>query len=134
MKLLLTIFFPLIFSHGDHSNTFEDGEITEHDLEHLKGIVKSKKPIKEMSRDERQFFYFKQADTDDNDRLDGLEMLQTMVKFELEDADFNGQPFKPKADTEWISQIDRALEVQDKNNDGMVDFFEFQAVRNKKKK
>jgi hypothetical protein len=136
--LTLTIFTKNVISHGaghDHGGGLMDADkdITDHDLEHLKDAIKTQKPIKEMSKDERQFYYFKQADTDNNDKLDGLEMLQTMIKFEIEDAEYNGQPFKPKEDHEWIEQIDKALKVQDSNNDGMVDFFEFQAVRNRNK-
>jgi len=111
----------------------ESQDISDHDLAHLKDAIKANKPIKEMTMDERQFYYFKQADKDNNDKLDGLEMLQTMIQFELEDAEY-GTPFQAKEDKEWIQQIDRALVVQDTNDDGMVDFFEFQAIRNKNKK
>lgn len=138
-SLLITL--PKIYAHGgggahDHSGGFinADAEITDHDLEHLKSALDLKKPIKEMTKDERQFYYFKQADTNDDDHLDGLEMLQTMIKFEMEDAEYNGEPFKHKEDHEWTDQLDRALEVQDLNNDGMVSFYEFQAIRNRNNK
>ena len=81
-----------------------------------------------MTKDERQFYYFKQADTDNDDHLDGLEMLQMLIKFEDEDDNYK-QSYKVKEDEEWCAQLDRALEVQDRNNDGFVSFFEFQAAR-----
>ena len=91
--LALTIFTKNVFSHAghDHGNGImdADSDITDHDLDHLKDAIKTQKPIKEMSKDERQFYYFKQADTDNNDKLDGLEMLQTMIKFEIEDAEYS---------------------------------------------
>lgn len=143
MKLLIAaifLFSESTFSHGgahhDHSSGFinADADITDHDLEHLKSAIDLKKPIKDMTKDERQFYYFKQADTNDDDHLDGLEMLQTMIKFEMEDAEYNGEQFKVKEDHEWTDQLDRALEVQDLNNDGLVSFYEFQAIRNRNKK
>merc|ERR1712187_163790 len=103
MKLLLLVNFVIptsILAHGgahhDHSSGFinADADITDHDLEHLKSAIDLKKPIKDMTKDERQFYYFKQADTNDDDHLDGLEMLQTMIKFEMEDAEYNGEQFK----------------------------------------
>ena len=144
MKIYLpTIFLfsnlnQVVFSHAghDHAAGFinTDADISDHDLEHLKHSLELQKNIKDMSKDERQFYYFKQADTNDDDHLDGLEMLQTMIRFDMEDTEYNGEQYRVKEDHEWTDQLDRALEVQDLNNDGLVSFYEFQAIRNRNKK
>ena len=130
--ILLSTLFNTSTPHTshDHSTNVIDtnSEITDHDIEHLKSVINIGKPIKEMTKDERQFYYFKQADTDNDDHLDGLEMLQMLIKFEDEDDNYK-QSYKVKEDEEWCAQLDRALEVQDRNNDGFVSFFEFQAAR-----
>ena len=122
------ISFSRLHAHAGHDHSTNvlntDSEITDHDLEHLK----TNKPIKEMTRDERQFFYFKQADTDNDDHLDGLEMLQMLIKFEAEDDSYKKQ-FVEKEDNDWCDELDRALKNQDFNDDGFVSFFEFQAAR-----
>lgn len=134
---LLSLYFSKLLAHGgvehDHSSGFLDtnAEITDHDLEHLKSSLTMDKPIKDMSRDEKHFFYFKQADTDDDDRLDGLEILQNLQKFEEEDADYYGLQTSFKTDNEWCEVLDRALSVQDLDDDGFVSFWEFQAIRDK---
>lgn len=128
-------FFTKIQAHGggahDHSNSFLNAksEITDHDIEHLKGTLQLKKPIKDMTKEEKQFYYFKQADTDNDDRLDGLEILATMIRFEEEDAEYSNTVPEIRSDDEWAEMLDRALVGQDIDDDGFVSFWEFQAKR-----
>ena len=44
-------------------------------LEHLKQMV-GDKDTKEMTPEELQFYYFKQHDYDNNNQLDGIELIQ----------------------------------------------------------
>lgn len=39
--------------------------------------VRPEKPVEEMSEDEKQFYHFKMHDYDNNNLLDGLEILQS---------------------------------------------------------
>ena len=119
--------------HDEHTHTAlldANQAITDHDLDHLKENLSFGKPVNEMTRDERQFYYFKSADTDDDDHLDGLEILQTMIKFDQEDAEFHGKPFEHRSDEEWIRQLDKAMAAQDLNDDGKISFGEFYRIRN----
>ena len=74
IRILLCV-FPAIGAHGDHHDhggaiLNADQEITDHDLEHLKEIHRAKKPIKELTKEERLFYAFKHADYDNNDMLE----------------------------------------------------------------
>ena len=50
-----------------------------HIREHLDGMAKL--PDREMSEDEMQFHYFKLHDYDDNNRLDGTELISAMTHY-----------------------------------------------------
>lgn len=61
-----------------------------HIEEDLTGMhVGHHKEVSEMTDDEKSFYYFKIHDTDNNDNLDGLEMIKAAVhrhgNFELQD-------------------------------------------------
>jgi len=122
----------------DHSKNLFDttSEITDHDLEHLK-LTTSKDNSnfdpKTWTRAQRQFYYFKQGDFDNNDKLDGIEMLQMMVKFEMEDDEYKTRRDFSYEDADWEAQLDKALENQDLNDDGMVSFYEFRVARENKR-
>lgn len=60
-----------------------------HIEEDLTGIHVNHKEVSEMDDDEKSFYYFKIHDTDNNDNLDGLEMIKAAMhrhgNFELQD-------------------------------------------------
>merc|ERR1712113_1145517 len=134
MQGWVTLFcLPMVLvAHDGHDHSMT-GDISDSDIQHLKDTMQLKKPIKDMTSEERQFYYFKQSDHNDDDMMDGLEMMQTLIKYEIEDATAFGEPIQNHPDEYWIKQIDRAIDVQDLNDDGMVDFIEFTHYRNKNK-
>lgn len=120
----------------DHSSSLLDAsqQITNDDISHLTASLPSfqnKKP-KDMTKEEKLFFVFKSADIDNDDRLDGLEIMQSMIKFQEEDYEFYGKEPEIKEDEEWILELDAALKMQDLDNDGYVSYGEFFALRSKK--
>lgn len=60
-----------------------------HIEEDLTGMHVHHKEVNEMTDDEKSFYYFKIHDTDNNDNLDGLEMIKAAIhrhgNFELQD-------------------------------------------------
>ncbi|KAK7072091.1 Multiple coagulation factor deficiency protein 2 [Halocaridina rubra] len=90
-----------------------------------------------MSEQELQYHYFKMHDADNNNKLDGQELIKSL--FHWHDA-ANHDPAKtghapPEAklftDEELVAMIDPILEQDDKNKDGFIDYPEFvQAQRN----
>ena len=56
----------------------EDQEEKEHMLEHLRDTI-GDKDTSEMTPEELQFYYFKQHDYDNNNMLDGIELIQGIL-------------------------------------------------------
>ena len=82
------------------------------------------------------FHYFKLHDYDNNDKLDGLELYTAIEHYagdhhDEEETGENGehrQTFKP--DHQQVIQIvDTVLEMDDFNDDGFVDYYEFIKVQ-----
>ena len=84
-----------------------------------------------MTEQELRFHYFKMHDTDGNHKLDGLEMVKSLIHWHTED-NFDPESGVPKPDKtkifrdeELINMIDPILERNDKNKDGYIDYPEF---------
>lgn len=59
-----------------------------HMQEDLTGIHVHHKEVSEMNDDEKSFYYFKVHDSDNNNNLDGLEMIKAAIHRHAEDVDF----------------------------------------------
>jgi len=83
-----------------------------------------------MSEQELQFHYFKMHDADNNNKLDGCELVKSLIHWhdESNHDPKAGHPI-PEAklfpDEELINMIDPILENDDKNRDGFIDYGEF---------
>ncbi len=61
-----------------HHDPMTDNMIkNDHVLEHLDGIIN--KPKEKMTQDEQNFYYFKLHDYDNNNMLDGLELVSAFA-------------------------------------------------------
>lgn len=90
-----------------------------------------------MSEQELQFHYFKMHDADNNNKLDGQELIKSL--FHWHDSSNHDPksghhpPPEPKifTDDELTNMIDPILDQDDRNRDGFIDYPEFvQAQRN----
>lgn len=52
------------------------------------------KDVSEMSEDEKSFYYFKIHDSDNNDILDGLEMIKAAIHRHDGTEDYGGSEFE----------------------------------------
>ena len=79
-----------------------------------------------------QFHYFKLHDTDNNNKLDGLELYAAIDHFS-EHQDNVEKPIVLEH-PQIVLVVDRVLEEDDLNEDGFIDYFEFiKAQENMKK-
>ncbi|XP_040563680.2 lymphotoxin beta receptor inhibitor [Lepeophtheirus salmonis] len=83
-----------------------------------------------MSEQELQFHYFKMHDSDGNNKLDGCELVKSLIHWHDEsNHDHNSGQAIPEAkifkDDELINMIDPILKTDDKNQDGFIDYPEF---------
>ena len=60
-----------------HANSMMDNINKDHVLEHLDGVIN--KPKDQMTIDEQNFYYFKLHDYDNNNMLDGLELVSAFA-------------------------------------------------------
>ncbi|ESO01885.1 hypothetical protein HELRODRAFT_188509 [Helobdella robusta] len=97
----------------------------EHIIEHLDGYAKQPE---EMNSDELQFHYFKLHDTNNDNELDGLELLQAFLHEHKEEND--EEPAEDKKNHNLnlehiVPNVDYILKLYDKNDDGKVSYPEF---------
>lgn len=83
-----------------------------------------------MSEQELQFHYFKMHDADGNNKLDGCELVKSLIHWHDQsnhDAT-SGRPMPEEKifkDDELMNMIDPILATDDKNKDGYIDYPEF---------
>jgi len=106
----------------------------EHIKEHLHGAV-GDQDLSKMSEEELQFHYFKMHDNDNNNKLDGSELIKSLIHWHVEESKHLGANAPPSGttkvftDQELEQMIDPILEMDDKNRDGYIDYPEFVAAQ-----
>lgn len=97
-----------------------------HDIEHLKEDLKTITDLQlegKLTEDETVFYFFRMHDFDDNNKLDGWELLAAMKH--MSDHGHN----KDNAETgisETVAAVD-ALMMFDKNEDGFLEYAELRS-------
>ncbi|XP_018495623.1 multiple coagulation factor deficiency protein 2 homolog isoform X2 [Galendromus occidentalis] len=103
-----------------------------HIQEHLQEIL-GDQDLSKMSEDELQFHYFKLHDNDDNNRLDGLELVKSLIHWHVEEhkhlQNAGHATTKIFNDVELQQMIDPILQMDDTNRDGYIDYPEFVAAQ-----
>ena len=73
-----------------------------------------------LKEDEMLFHFFKEHDTDKNNKLDGLELAHALTHYGSEGAE------NPAMSDESIQRlVDDVLNEQDTNKDGYIDYAEY---------
>jgi len=102
------------------------GQERQHIQEHMDVPIDTS----QMTEQELQFHYFKMHDTDNNNKLDGCELVKSLIHWHDESNHDSkaGHPI-PEAkvfkDDELVQMIDPILDNDDKNKDGFIDYGEF---------
>jgi multiple coagulation factor deficiency protein 2 len=97
-----------------------------HDLE---GQIN--KPKEQMTPEEQNFYYFKLHDTNNDNRLDGLEVVAAFDHVHQEensnatDTQHTAQAHERLADEELIRLVDDILKEEDLDRDGFISYEEF---------
>jgi hypothetical protein len=83
ISIVLIILLNFIYCHQNqqqqpaHHDPMTDNINKDHVLEHLDGMIN--KPKEKMTQDEQNFYYFKLHDYDNNNMLDGLELVSAFA-------------------------------------------------------
>ncbi|XP_023172719.1 GATA zinc finger domain-containing protein 10 isoform X2 [Drosophila hydei] len=123
--------------HGQPQQVLNTGNIQQeraHIQEHMQVPIDTSK----MSEAELQFHYFKMHDSDNNNKLDGCELIKSLIHWHVEDPH---KPITPGnaenpdesdhkkgsvyTDKALEETIDYVLKSMDLNNDGFVDYAEY---------
>ncbi|XP_032589712.1 G-box-binding factor isoform X4 [Drosophila mojavensis] len=130
--------------HGQPQQVLNTGNIQQeraHIQEHMQVPIDTSK----MSEAELQFHYFKMHDSDNNNKLDGCELIKSLIHWHVEDPH---KPITPGAAAEKPDEpdhktgsvytdkaledtIDYVLKSMDLNNDGYVDYAEYRKTESK---
>jgi len=107
----------------------------EHIKEHLQGVVGNQPDVSKMTEEELQFHYFKMHDNDDNNKLDGCELIKSVLHWHVEESNAMGASAPQQGttkifqDNELSLMIDPILDMDDRNKDGFIDYPEFVAAQ-----
>ncbi|KMZ02340.1 G-box-binding factor isoform X3 [Drosophila simulans] len=130
--------------HGQPQQVLNTGNIQQeraHIQEHMQVPIDTSK----MSEAELQFHYFKMHDSDNNNKLDGCELIKSLIHWHVKDSSekppvkaqqeghAEGQTEQPDdhksgsvyTDKALEETIDYVLKSMDLNNDGFVDWAEY---------
>ena len=133
------VIFNQVKSHdhgSDHKHSPLEFDGAEHHTDEIeKATVGMAKSVDQMTQEEKEVFWFKLADYDNNDKIDAHEMIQAMIKQQIFALDQKGKvrSFKDldkhfKEDY-LIKEMDKWLKEQDFNNDGFVEFSEWKRAK-----
>merc|ERR1712014_448835 len=146
--LILTI-STISYAHEEEDHDHQFGEKDEH--EHHGDDIKdfAKKDPKDMDEQELRFYMFKQHDFDNDDRLDGIELLKNVMKHYDEKLEkYRRKRDEAAGDDEKIAKyeeknketqermqeenvmknVDEYMQRFDLNNDGYIDYAEYTSV------
>lgn len=110
--------------HGDPQllNPANIAQERDHIQEHMDVPIDTSK----MSDQELQFHYFKMHDADNNNKLDGCELIKSLIHWhESPDSDVHVVLYK---DEDLSEIVEGALKQADMNNDGYIEYAEFRTV------
>ncbi|XP_037955850.1 putative uncharacterized protein DDB_G0271606 isoform X1 [Teleopsis dalmanni] len=104
----------------------------EHERAHIQEHMQVPIDTSKMSEAELQFHYFKMHDSDNNNKLDGCELIKSLIhwheqgsKEQHTDAQKPHIEEKIFSDEELVALIDPILQMDDTSRDGFIDYPEF---------
>ncbi|XP_054747368.1 putative mediator of RNA polymerase II transcription subunit 26 isoform X2 [Anastrepha obliqua] len=104
----------------------------EHERAHIQEHMQVPIDTSKMSEAELQFHYFKMHDSDNNNKLDGCELIKSLIHWHEQgskEQQHNEQAphveEKIFSDEELVALIDPILQMDDTSRDGYIDYPEF---------
>ncbi|XP_032528387.1 multiple coagulation factor deficiency protein 2 homolog isoform X1 [Danaus plexippus] len=116
--------------HGHDPQLLNAANIA-HERDHIQEHLDVPIDVSKMSEQELQFHYFKMHDADNNNKLDGCELIKSLIHWHEQGHKQEQQPGVPPVgekifkDDELINLIDPILSTDDHNQDGYIDYPEF---------
>ncbi|XP_031617653.1 nuclear transcription factor Y subunit beta isoform X4 [Contarinia nasturtii] len=112
-------------AHGSHNGNVLGGNVNE-EKEHIQEHMEVPIDTSKMTEQELQFHYFTMHDSDKNNKLDGSELIKSLIHWHEKDNAPGVEDGSSTYTDEKLSEIiDQSLKIMDTNNDGYVSFPEF---------
>ncbi|XP_055323553.1 putative mediator of RNA polymerase II transcription subunit 21 isoform X5 [Sitodiplosis mosellana] len=116
-------------AHGGANGGVLSGNVNE-EKEHIQEHMEVPIDTSKMSEQELQFHYFTMHDSDKNNKLDGSELIKSLIHWHEQGSKENSQQMpqveeKVFTDEELVQLIDPILKMDDTSNDGYIDYPEF---------
>jgi len=101
-----------------------------HALRHIKEHVQqllTEEELKTLSKEQLEFYYFKLHDYDNNNKLDGLEMLGAMTHYRhKKDGEEHVTTLDEGLSEDILTEaVDASLKAADSNDDGYIEYHEY---------
>ncbi|XP_043481398.1 multiple coagulation factor deficiency protein 2 homolog isoform X1 [Leptopilina heterotoma] len=96
--------------------------------DHIKEHMEVPLDTSKMTEQELQFHYFKMHDADNNNKLDGCELIKSLIHWHEhggKDPNSHDEGAKIFPDEELLQLIEPILQSDDTNQDGFIDYPEF---------
>ncbi|KAK9310829.1 hypothetical protein QLX08_000110 [Tetragonisca angustula] len=122
--------------HGhEHSQPILNAANIVHEKAHIAEHMEVPIDTTKMTEQELQFHYFKMHDADNNNKLDGSELIKSLIHWHEQENNKEVGGTNPGQklfrDEELVTLIDPILSLDDINSDGYIDYPEFiQAQQN----
>ncbi|XP_039288529.1 alpha-protein kinase 1 isoform X6 [Nilaparvata lugens] len=109
--------------HEDMLNAANIHQEKDHLKEHLHAQVDTSK----MTEQELQFHYFKMHDSDNNNKLDGCELIKSLIHWHdtVDPENPEVAPERISTDQELANAVDPLFRDYDSDFDGFIDYTEF---------
>lgn len=122
IRLVFLSFFVELIAYVNSHGTFDVRDVN-HMKEHLPGTM----DMNNLTDDDMLFHYFRAHDMEGNNKLDGCELLQSLLHFHTETSASYGARVRIFSDNELSTLVDAVLDSDDRNMDGFIDYGEFLA-------
>uniref|UniRef100_A0A1Q3FFE0 Putative multiple coagulation factor deficiency protein 2 n=1 Tax=Culex tarsalis TaxID=7177 RepID=A0A1Q3FFE0_CULTA len=113
--------------HGQPQQVLNTNNI-QHEKQHIAEHMDVPIDTSKMSEQELQFHYFKMHDSDNNNKLDGCELIKSLIHWHDDRGHEDKSPKPPKhiySDDELETIVGMVLNQMDANGDGYVDYGEY---------
>ncbi|XP_059614678.1 uncharacterized transmembrane protein DDB_G0281039-like isoform X1 [Phlebotomus argentipes] len=110
--------------HGQPPQVLNPGNIQE-ERDHIKEHLEVPIDTSKMSEQELQFHYFKMHDSDNNNKLDGCELIKSLIHWHDEipsDPDIQAATY---TDAQLETIVESVLGMMDRNKDGFIEYHEY---------
>ncbi|XP_055696346.1 multiple coagulation factor deficiency protein 2 homolog isoform X1 [Lutzomyia longipalpis] len=112
--------------HGQQPQVLNPGNIQE-ERDHIKEHLEVPIDTSKMTEQELQFHYFKMHDSDNNNKLDGCELIKSLIHWHATDEPTDPDQIRHAmyTDSQLEAIVDQVLGMMDKNKDGFVEYHEY---------